>query len=155
MSDHFPDHSLTSSSKIHKENKKFTIHKRVIRNTNLTAFKSDLCNVNWNSVNHLPERKSTWNIFYSLNQIKNTLPWRTFKAKDLQAPWIRKGLKKSSKQKQKLCIKFLKDKLIQNNKRETTKSVNTFLENSIKKLSKLTINLYWRIVKMTWNAQDK
>ena len=58
-SDHFPDHSLTSSSKIHKENKKFTIHKRVIHNTNLTAFKSDLCNVNWNSVNHLPERKST------------------------------------------------------------------------------------------------
>ena len=54
---------------------------------------------------------------YSLSYTKN-FPLKEFqiKVKDLQAPWINKGLKKSSKQKQKLHIKFLNDKLIQNEK---------------------------------------
>ena len=42
MSDHFPEFvSLRSPSKIHKEHQKVTIHKRVIHETNLMAFKTD------------------------------------------------------------------------------------------------------------------
>ena len=36
------------------------------------------------------------------------------KVKDLKKPWISKGLKKSSNQKQRLYIKFLKHKSTQN-----------------------------------------
>ena len=36
------------------------------------------------------------------------------KIKDLNSPWMSKGLKKSSKLKQKLYIKFLKNKTTQN-----------------------------------------
>ena len=51
VSDHFPVFiSPCSPSKIHKEHQKITIHKRVIHDTNLMAFKTDLCNVNWNSI---------------------------------------------------------------------------------------------------------
>ena len=49
VSDHFPVIvSLNSPSKIHKENQKITIHKRIMHGTNLMAFKTGLRNVNWN-----------------------------------------------------------------------------------------------------------
>ena len=38
--------SLNSSSEIHKEDPRITIRKRVMHDTNLMAFKTDLCNVN-------------------------------------------------------------------------------------------------------------
>ena len=56
VSDYFPVFvSLNSSSKICKENKQLTIHKRVMHDTNLAAFKVDLCNVNWKLINDSPE----------------------------------------------------------------------------------------------------
>ena len=60
-SNHFPVFVfLCSSSKIQKEHQKITIHKRVIHDTNLMAFKTDLRNVNWNSINHSPEANSKY-----------------------------------------------------------------------------------------------
>ena len=56
VSDHSPvSVSLSSRSKIHKENQKISIHKKVMHDANLIAFKIDLSNVNWNSINHSPE----------------------------------------------------------------------------------------------------
>ena len=47
VSDHFPVFSsLCSPSKIHKKHQKITTHKRVIHDTSLMAFKTDLRNVN-------------------------------------------------------------------------------------------------------------
>ena len=69
------------------------------------------------------------------------------KKKDLQAPWISKGLKKSSEQKQKLYINFLKDKLIQNE--QICKNCNCPFEKLRKNAMQTYINLYLRIVKMT------
>ena len=68
VSDHFRVFvSLCSPSKIHIEYQKNTIHKRVMHDTNLMAFKTDLCNVNWNSIiKHFLE--------YSLSYTKNTFP---------------------------------------------------------------------------------
>ena len=121
MSGHFSVFvSLCSPSKIHEEYQKITIHKRVIHDTKLMAFKPDLPNVNWNLINHSPETNSKYetvfNIFSEL--YKKHFPLKDFqiKVKDLQAPWISKGLKKSSNQKQKLYIKFLKNKLTENEK---------------------------------------
>ena len=65
------------------------------------------------------------------------------KTKDLQAPWISKGIKKSSKRKKKLYIKFLKDESIQNE--QIHKYYNIFLKNFGKKLSKHTTNLYLKL----------
>ena len=115
VSDHFPVFvSLCSPSKIHKEHQKITIHKRVIHDTNLMAFKTDLRNVNWNSINHSPETNSKYETFFKIfsELYEKHFPLKDFqiKVKDLQAPWISKGLKKPSKEKQKLYIKFLKNK---------------------------------------------
>ena len=61
VSERFPVFvSLNSSSKIYKENQKTTIHERVMHDTKLTAFKKDLHNVNWNSINHSPEANSKY-----------------------------------------------------------------------------------------------
>ena len=119
MSERFPVFvSLNSSSKIYKENQKTTIHERVMHDTKLTAFKKDLHNVNWNSINHSPEANSKYEPFFKIfsELYEKHFPLKDFqiKVKDLQAPWISKGLKKSSKQKQKLYIKFLKNKSTQN-----------------------------------------
>ena len=113
VSDHFPVFvSLCSPSKIHKEYQKITIHKRVIYDTNLMAFKRDLRDVNWNSINLSPETNSKYEkIFKIFSELcEQHFPLKDFqiKVKDLQEPWISKCLKKLSKQKPKLYIKFLK-----------------------------------------------
>ena len=86
--------------------------------TNIMAFKRDLCNVNWNSINHSLETNFEYKTFFKMfsELYEKHFPLKDFqiKVKDLQAPWIGKGLKKSSKQTQKLYIKFLKNKSIQN-----------------------------------------
>ena len=119
VSDHFSVFvSLCSPSKNHKEYQKINIHKRVIHDTNLMAFQTDLRNVNWNSINYSPKTNSKYETFF---KIFSELYKKQFsskdiqiKVKDLQAPWVNKGLKKLSKQKQKLYIKCLKNKSIQN-----------------------------------------
>ena len=119
VSDHFPVFvSLSYHSKIHKENQKIIIHKKVMHGTNLMAFMTDLSNVNWNSINHSPETNLKYETFLKIfsGLYENYFSLKDFqiKVKDLQAPWISKGLKKLSKQKQKMYIKFLKHKSIQN-----------------------------------------
>ena len=95
--------------------KRLPRHKRVIHDTNLMAFKTYLRNVNWNSINHSPETNPKYDTFFKIlcELYKKHFPLKDFqiKVKYLQAPWISKGLKNSSKQKQKLYIKFLKNKL--------------------------------------------
>ena len=65
---------------------------------------------------------------YYLSYTKKGFP---VKVKDLEEPWISKGLKNSSKQKQKLYIKFLKNKSIQNE--HIQKSYKYFFEKLRKK----------------------
>ena len=89
--DHFPVFvSLNSPSKIHKENQKITIHKRVMHDTNPIAFKTDLCHVNWNSINHSPKTNSKYEtflkIFSELYEKHFPLKYFQIKVKDLQAP---------------------------------------------------------------------
>ena len=86
-----------------------------MRDTIPIAFKTDLRNVNWNSVNHSAETRKYETFFKTFSGLyEKHFPLKDFQieAKELQTPWISKGLKKLSKQKQKLYIKFLKDKSI-------------------------------------------
>ena len=73
---------------------------------NLLAFKNDLSNINWNSINHSPEINSKYETFFKIfsEQYEKHFPLKDFqiKVKDLQAAWISIGLKKLCKQKQKL-----------------------------------------------------
>ena len=89
-----------------------------MHDTNLMAFQTDLRNVNSNSINHSPETNSKYKTFFKifseLYEIHFPLKDFQIKVKNLHGPWINKGLKKLSKQKQKLYIKFLKNKSIQN-----------------------------------------
>ena len=154
MSDHFLAFvSLNSPSKIHKENQKITIYKRVMHDTNLKVFNTDLRNANWNSINHSQEANSKYEkCLKILSQLyKKRFPSKDFqiKVKDLQAPWTSKEFKKLSKQKQKLNIKLLKRKSIQT--KQTYKNYKHLFEN-LRKKAKQT---YLRIVKMTRHAHGK
>ena len=107
--------------------------------TNLITFKTDLRNINWNSINHSPEANSKYEIFLKIfsELYEKHFPLKDFqiKVKDLQAPWISKGLKKSSEQTQKMYIKFLKNKSIQSE--QIYKKYKHLLKNYVKKLRKM------------------
>ena len=70
------------------------------------------------------------------------------KVKNLEAPWISKGLKKSSKQKQKLYIKFLKNKSIQN------EQIYKNYKHLFEKLTKKANQTYYQSI-LTWHAHGK
>ena len=89
VSDHFPVFvSLCSPSKIHKEYRKITIHKKVIHDTKLMAFTTDLRYVKWNSINHSPETNSKYETFLKIfsELLEKHFSLRDFqvKVKDLQ-----------------------------------------------------------------------
>ena len=90
---------------------------------------------NWNSINHSPETNSKHETFFKIfsELCKERFPLKDFqiKVKSLQAPWISKVLKKSSKPKQKLYINFLKNKSIQNE--QIYKNYNHLFEKLSKK----------------------
>ena len=74
------------------------------------AFKTDLHNVNWNSINYSSETNSKYETFFKIfsELYEKHFPLKDFqiKVKDLQTPWISKGLKKLSKQKQNCILNF-------------------------------------------------
>ena len=90
--------------------------------------------------------RTFFKMFSELYQNHTSLKVFSIKVKNLQAPWINKVLEKSPKQKKNCINRFKMNK--------STRTRNIFLKNYIKKLSKHTINLYLRIVKMTWHAHD-
>ena len=110
-SNHFPVFVfLCSPSKIQKKHQKITINKRVIHDTNLMVFKTDLRNVNWNSINHSRETNSKYETIFKIfsELYEKNFPLKDFqiKVKDLQAPQISKDLKKSCKQNKKCILNF-------------------------------------------------
>ena len=86
--------------------------------------------------------RTFFKMFSELYENHTSLKDFSIKVKNLQVPWINKVLKKLPKQKKNYINRFKMSK--------STRTRNIFLKNYIKKLSKHTINLYLRIVKMTW-----
>ena len=113
ISDHFPICFLQLTSRPREENEVTYITKRVINNNAIELFKQELYKTSWDDVINNKNLNDAYNYFshklivlYDKYFPKQKI--RIYK-KDLQSPWITSGIKKSSKRKQKLYVKFLKN----------------------------------------------
>ena len=138
IADHFPvfivDKNMSTT------NYPDSIVKRVrsFNEKNITAFKNNLAMTDWSLVLETQDPNLSYTVF--LKQFSkiydNSFPMKTIniKRKQLISPWISQGLRKSSKQKQKLYIKFLKHPTYKN---ETTYKNYKNLFEKIKNKSKV------------------
>ena len=117
ISDHFPIF-LIANPELDSHPLDTTILKRLIDEKSTNNFKTLLSEVNWDDVYKLNSPNTTYDLFIQtftdlydkcFRKVKIKL-----KTKSLLSPWITKGLKKSSKRKQKLYDKFLKNKSYKN-----------------------------------------
>ena len=112
ISDHFPvfivDHNLKTTN--YPDDIKKQI--RVFNNKTINYFNNKLAETDWSIIIQTKDPNLSYDAFLKLYlSIYNTcFPLKNIiiKRKSLLSPWITKGLIKSSKQKQKLYIKFLK-----------------------------------------------
>ena len=127
ISDHFPIFVAINISKNKVKNRTIELKLRTFSERNKQNFTNDLQNANWNIKNvQGANAQYEWfiNIFSSLYDKNFPLTTKNIKVKDLEAPWMSVGMKKSSRQKQKLYIKFLKNKtLISENEYKSYKNM--------------------------------
>ena len=115
FSDHFPIFSSVQLTKEKLREDVIKIEKRVFNNRNITTFKDQLSLLRCRHINFNGTVNEIYDTFLgTLTDIYDAnFPIREYilKDKDIKSPWISKGLKKSSKKKQKLYIKFIEDDL--------------------------------------------
>lgn len=156
LSDHFPifvhmDNFSTTSSKT-VETKKRNFNK-----TNIQNFKKNLANTDWSIIDQCKTVDLKYNLFFDIfyNIYDTSFPTNIFikNDKDLKSPWITKGIKKSSKKKQKLYIKFLKTGTENaQSKYKTYKNLFEKIKQKAKKLHyKKLLNKYSNDSKKTWD----
>ena len=99
---------------------KKTFIKRHINENSVKYFRSILDSVDWNLITQTSTRDSSYNIFLDkfIKLYDIAFPERKveIKQKNLTSPWITRGLKKSSKRKQRLYDKLLKRRNDKNDK---------------------------------------
>ena len=114
ISDHFPVIAALNISKVKTEEKYKSITKRIFTVNNKTNFFNELNTVDWLGLENCKSTNATYDKFHEMfyNVYDKNFPKITKKVriKDLRTPWFTKGMKKSSRIKQKLYIKFLKTK---------------------------------------------
>ena len=112
ISDHFPVCFMIPSTKCKIENKTSFIFKRIFNFDAVNTFKQDLHKTNWKDTEVFTDPNEAYKAFLErlLLLYDNYFPLRKIKtkAKDLKSPWITNAIKKSSKKKQRLYQKFLK-----------------------------------------------
>ena len=128
---------IPSSMKQTNNTKNTVIFKRVFDTESIELFKQKLYENNWDntevSQNSDEAYKSFLNKFSDLSNTYFPKKQIKLKSKDLQRPWITNGIRKSSKRKQRLYEKFLKNR---NDKNELEYKTYKKLFESIKKRSK-------------------
>ena len=138
-----------------------TILKRIIDEKSTNNFKTLLSEVNWDDVYKLNSPNTTYDLFI---QTFTDLYDKCFpkvkiklKTKSLLSPWITKGLKKSSKRKQKLYDKFLKNKSYKNElKYKSYKNLfETIKYKSKKNYYAKLLTKYKNNVKKTWQIMQE
>ncbi|XP_065642572.1 uncharacterized protein LOC136074196 [Hydra vulgaris] len=138
ISDHFPIFFISDFFKKGKKCKVQREVKRQVNETNIEAFRNYLLKVNWKQLNNCKDVNIAYDFFYNefINVYNKAFPMKEIKTKlkNLQSPWITKGLIKSSKKKQRLYEKFLKNKTYQNEKKY--KIYKNLFENLKKKAKK-------------------
>ena len=142
VSDHFPIYLFIPSEKVSVENEIVYIYKKIINDETIEAFTQNLYENNLNDVESIRNPNDAYRIF--LEQFRTMydkhFPLKTIKlkTKDLKSPWITAGIKKSSKQKQRLYTKFLKNR---NQKNETEyKNYKKLFESIKRRLKKLHLS---------------
>ena len=118
ISDLFPICFLLPTSRPKEENKDTYIAKRVINNNAIEMFKQDFYKNSSDDV--LNNKSPNYACNYFLQEVivlydpyfpkQNT----RINKKDFQNPWITRETQKSSKFKQRLCVKFLKNRKVKN-----------------------------------------
>ena len=109
--DHFPI-IFATKSKIDAEIPEQCIFKHNISDQSINKFKQKLCNIDWNNINILQNVNDAYSKFLELflSLYIECFPKIEVKLKPQRQfnPWITKGIRKSSKKKQKLYEKHLK-----------------------------------------------
>ena len=100
-----------TSGRCHKDKK------RVFSKRNITTFKEQLSLLHWRHIDFNRTVNEIYDTFLkTLTDIYDAnfaIRKYILKDKDINSPWISKGLKKSSKTKQRLYIKFVKAKTLE------------------------------------------
>ena len=158
ISDHFPICFLQPTSRPREENEVTYITKRVINNNAIELFKQELYKTSWDDVINNKNPNDAYNYFsHKLIVLYDKyFPKQNIRIhkKDLQNPWITRGIRKSSKRKQKLYVKVLKNR---NRKSELEYKNYKKLFESIKKRAKKNyfsslILKHKNNIKKTWDV---
>ena len=113
ISDHFTVFSLIKTN-FKQTNIKKTIIKRDINEDSMKYFKAIFNSIDWDLLTQTLSTNDSYNIFLErfIKIYDQAFPERKIeiKQKNLSSPWISKGLRKSSKRKQRLYEKLLKQR---------------------------------------------
>ena len=117
ISGHFPIFFSTRFRKEKLQEGVIKIKKKVFSKRNITSFKEQLLLLDWRHTDFTGTVNEIYDTFLKTltNIYDANFPIREYilKGKDIKSPSISQGLKKSSKRKQRLCIKFLKTKTLE------------------------------------------
>ena len=161
ISDHFPIFIVNKEVKSDKASNKIEVMKRNLSQSNVNKFITSLQSTDWNTVLNDPDPQSAYSKFVSIYQAvydkECPLKKQLVKEKTLRCPWMTPGLLKSSKRKQKLYNKFLKNKSIVNE--QNYKVYKGFFE-KIKKTSKQRhyaglLEKYKNDIKRKWDVMKE
>ena len=138
LSDHLPVFVVDSNINANNCPEKITKKIRIINEIRTQQFNNALRNINWDFVTCLSCPDQAYNVFLrKLLQLYNLhFPIKEIqiKRKILLSPWITKGIKKSSKNKQKLYIRYLKSRTFVNEtKYKNYKNLFERIKNASKK----------------------
>ena len=137
ISDHFPIFLISKDLTLDSSNEPILITKREINDKSTAYFKNLLSIFDWTHVRNENFSNNAYNEFLRifLGLYNEAFPKQKIKIKQksFNSPWMTKGLVKSSKKKQRLYEKFLKNGNPE--KKLNYKQYKTFLE-SLKKKSK-------------------
>ncbi|XP_065660434.1 uncharacterized protein LOC136084295 [Hydra vulgaris] len=156
ISDHFPIYfSINQDTRINN-NSKTKIYIRKTNKISIQKFKDTLSIVNWDEVYkkcNLEDTNSAYNTFIDIffNHYNSYFPIeeKIVKEKYLNCPWITSGIKKSSKTKQKLYIKYLK------NRNEVNLSIYKQYKNLFEKIRKNSKKIYYSKLLQNTNGDIK
>ena len=136
ISDHFAVFCLLKTN-FEQSNIKNIVIKRDINEASIEHFKFLFNSIDWDLVTQTSLPNHSYNIFFEkfVKIYDQAFPERKFeiKAKNLVSPWITRGLRKSSRKKQRLYEKFLKQR---NSKNEEAYKMYKKLFEKFKKQSK-------------------
>ena len=157
ISDHFPIFTILNS-KIHNQCTKTKISTQTINEVSVENFKNILSSTDWNDVLGKTITNESYDQFIKRFSLiyDDCFPIKVIeiKTKNLLSPWITKGIKKSSKRKQKLYEKFLKKKSPKNEKeyKDYKQLFEKIKKDSKKKYFQEKLSFYKNDIKNTWKT---